>query len=344
MRLSVLLALLSLVLAVSARAQLRDVWPDPATLQDDAPAEVTFPSSSPFVPDDFHRGSHDARDAGPPTTGLAELYMPKNVRPYHSTPAVILLHGAAGMVAERGAIYGPQLAAMGVAVLVIDTYGARRDMATSFIDRVVHITETMFVTDAYAGLIYLSQRPEIDPHHVALAGFSYGGMATVFALYDQMARHLAPPDLRFAGHVDFYGPCIARFDNPHTTGAPLLMLNGADDRITPNGECRHIEDDVRRGGSQVELIEYPGAVHQWDGGLARRMIGRNLSGCAFRVAPDGHVRDAHTLLPMDGWFTRKISLGLCTMTAGPYPIGRDDAVRTQSNRDFSRFLRRIFAE
>jgi dienelactone hydrolase len=345
MRVSVPLLLLALLLATPARAQLRDVWPDPATL-DGAYTEqtVAFASSSPFVPDDFRRGSHDARDAGPPVSTVAMLYMPKAAAPNHGTPAVILLHGAAGMVAERGATYGPQLASMGVAVLVVDTYGSRRDMARGFIGRVIHITETMFVTDAYAGLIYLAQQPQIDARHIVLAGFSYGGMATVFALYEQMAEHLAPPGLRFAGHVDFYGPCIARFDNPRTTGAPLLMLNGAEDRITPIQQCRRIEDDVRRGGSAVNLIQYAGAVHQWDGGMSRRMIGRNLSGCAFRVEADGTTRDAHTMLPMTGWFDRAVSLGLCTAGAGPYPIGADPVVRAESNRDFAQFLRQVFAE
>ena len=343
--LALFLALLvALVLAIPARAQLRDVWPDPATPQGQDPVAVTFPSSSAFVPRDFRPGSTDARDAGPPTTAVAQLYMPRSARPDHTTPAVILLHGAAGMVAERGAVYGPQLAAMGVAVLVVDTYGARRDMAESFIDRVVHITETMFVTDAYAGLIYLAQRPEIDPRHVALAGFSYGGMATVFALYRQMAEHLAPPGLRFAGHVAFYGPCIARFTDSRTTGAPLLMLNGADDQITPAAQCRVIAEDVRRGGSEVRMVEYPGAVHQWDGGMSHRLIGRNLSDCAFTVSPDGTVRDERTRFTMDGWLSRKLSLALCTAFAPRYPIGRDDAVRAQSNQDFSRFLRRVFAE
>jgi len=51
--------------------------------------------------------------------------------------------------------------------LTIDTFGARADLATSFIGRVLHITETMFVADAYAGLHFLASRPEIDPRRVA---------------------------------------------------------------------------------------------------------------------------------------------------------------------------------
>jgi hypothetical protein len=83
-------------------------------------------------------------------------------------------------------------------------------------------------------------------------------------------------------------------------------------------------------------------VHQWDGGMQRRLIGRQLASCRLRVARDGSVRDQNTLLPMTGPFTRKIILALCTASR-PYPIGRDDAVRARSNRDFGAFLNSIFA-
>ena len=78
-----------------------------------------------------------------------------------------------------------------------------------------------------------------------------------------------------------------------------------------------------------------------DGGMPRGFIGRQLAGCRFRVERDGTVRDENTGLPMSGPFTRKIILGLCTENR-PYPIGRDDQVRAQSNRDFGAFLIRVF--
>jgi dienelactone hydrolase len=125
-----------------------------------------------------------------------------------------MLHGSAGMIRDR-ARYGPQLAAMGVAALLVQTYDSRQDLATGFIERVLNITETMFVADGYAALAYLASHPEIDPHKVALAGFSYGGMATEYALHSQMADALALGGLRFVGHVAFYAPCIARFVDSH---------------------------------------------------------------------------------------------------------------------------------
>ena len=197
------------------------------------------------------------------------------------------------------------------------------------------------VTDAYAALRDLARRPEIDPSRVVLAGFSYGGMSTMCALYAQIADRLAPPGLRFAGHVGFYAPCIARFADSRTTGAPLLMLYGEQDELIRSERCAEIAADMRAGGSEVQIIAYPGAVHQWDGGMPRQMIGRNLSGCNLRVERDGTIRDLRTFLPMTGPFLRKIILGLC-VSSNPYPIGRDPAIRARSNRDFGQFLTRVF--
>ena len=324
--------------AGGAPMNLVDPWPDPASVSSIQGEDVAFPSSSPFVPDDIGPSAED----DPPTTAIGRLFLPLGPHGEHEVPAVIMLHGAGGVIGNRELTYGPQLAAMGVAVLVIDSFGARRDRATSFVDRLIEITETMMVADAYAGLRYLASRPEIDPRRVVLTGFSYGAMATVYALYAQIADRLAPPGLRFAGHVAFYGPCIARFAEKRTTGAPLLMLVGADDELIDPERCAEVANDLVAGGSQVETISYPGAVHQWDGAFERRLIGRNLAGCRFRVERDGTVRDRRTGLPMTGPFLRKLILALC-VSSRPYPIGRDDRIRAMSNRDYGRFLSRIFA-
>ncbi len=153
-------------------------------------------------------------------------------------------------------------------------------------------------------------------------------MATEYAMYAQMAEALSPDGLRFVGHVAFYAPCIARFADSRTTGAPLLMLYGADDELMRPDRCEQVANDLRAGGSHVEIISYPGAVHQWDGGMPRGVIGRQLAGCRFLVSRGGTVRDQNTGLPMSGPFLRKIILGLCTGSR-PYPIGRDDAVRAE---------------
>jgi dienelactone hydrolase len=323
---------LLLSLAPAQAMRITDPWPDADTLGAKRTEHVTFESKDAFVPNDY-------RDAPLRAVG-GTLYLPTDASPSHPVPAVVFLHGAAGLVAQRGDLYGPQLAAMGVASLVVDTYGSRRDIATSFIGRALNISETMFVADAYGALRYLGARPDIDAHHVVLAGWSYGGMASMYALYEMMADRFAPPELRFVGHVSFYGPCIASFADHRTTGAPMLILMGANDLLTRADRCAQVADEMRQGGSEVTVIAYPGAVHQWDGALPHRLIGRQLQDCAFRVQRNGVVRDERTFLPMTGPLTRKIILALCVKSE-PYPIGRDDAVRARSNHDFGAFLTRV---
>jgi dienelactone hydrolase len=320
-------------------ARLSGPWPDPASLGDAPGIAVTWPSSSPFAPDDIGHGPRD----DPPTTAIGRLYLPPGAHPPHSVPAVVLLHGSGGVLSTRELTYAPQLARLGVATLVVDSFAARRERGTAFIERILNITETMMLADAYSGLAYLAARPEIDRHRIVLTGFSYGAMAAMYGLYAQIADRLAPDGLRFAGHVAFYGPCIARFADSRTTGAPLLMLIGGADEITDQRRCAEVAGDLRAGGSRVETVVYPGAVHQWDGAFERRPIGRNLAGCALWVERDGTIRDRRTGLAMTGPFSRKIILGLCTLFAGPYPIGRDDGVRAQATADWGRFLAAVFA-
>jgi dienelactone hydrolase len=318
-------------------SRLEEPWPEPGSVQSISGVSVSWPSKSPFVPQDI--GTADA----PPTAAMGRLYLPAGPHPARSVPAVVLLHGSGGVLSTRELTYAPQLAKMGVAALVVDVFGARRDRGTEFIERLLNITETMMVADAYSALGFLARRPEIDPHRVVLVGFSYGAMATILALFAQIADALAPPDLRFAGHVAFYGPCIARFADSRTTAAPLLMLMGGSDEIVDQTRCEEVAGDLRTGGSRVRTVVYKGAVHQWDGGFERRLIGRNLSRCSLCIEEDGTVRDLRTGLAMTGPFRRKMILGLCTLFSGPYPIGRDDGIRALSNADLGRFLAEIFA-
>ncbi|MGE5269082.1 MAG: hypothetical protein ACM3JG_05345 [Thiohalocapsa sp.] len=118
-------------------ARLAEAWPDPASLTDLPGIAVTWPSSSPFAPEDIGRGPRD----DPPTTAQGRLYLPPGPQPPHSVPAVLLVHGSGGILPSRELTYAPQLARMGVAALIVDTFGARRDRGTAFLERVLNITE-----------------------------------------------------------------------------------------------------------------------------------------------------------------------------------------------------------
>lgn len=324
-------------MAHADRINLTD-WPDPDSLSQTSGVRVTYPSHSPFTL--WEVGKSEALD--PPTDARATLFIPDGTSPESPAPAVVLLHGAAGVLGARELTYGAQFAEMGVAALVVDAFGARRDKASGFIDRLLNITETMLIADAYAGLRYLNSLCEVDGSKVALMGFSYGGMSTMLAAFEQTAAALSPDGLRFSAHVSYYGPCLARFDNTRATGAPVLLLAGAQDEIVDPDRCNEIVEDLRAGGAEAAFTVYEGAYHQWDGRFAGpRTIGRNLAPCEFNVNEKGVVRDTFTFLPMSGPFLRKLILGACVGSEG-YLIGRDDAIRARSNAEVGAFLMRAF--
>ena len=330
--------LVTLVTAIPVQAQgrLEDWYWDPAV--EVAGQAVVFPSHSPFTLADVGRGA----GSDPPQDAGGTLFMPPTASPATPVPAVVLLHGSSGVQAARELTYGRELAAMGVAALVVDSFAPRRDRARGFTERLLKITETMVLADAYAALRFLADRPEIDETRVALVGFSYGAMSATYAVYTQVAERLAPDGRRFIGHVAFYGPCIARFDDSRTTGAPLLMLVGAEDELVDQVRCAAVINDLRSGGSEAEMIVYPGAFHQWDGSMTGpRRIGRLLTACDLQVETDGTVRDNRTGLSMTGSFTRRLILAFCVGRDG-YLIGRDDRIRAQSNRDLGRYLASLF--
>lgn len=322
---------------VRASPDLALPWPEQFSGDGAAGQPVTFPSHSPFTFSDV--GGEP--DVDPPTKAQATLFLPAGASRDAPVPAVILLHGASGVTGAREHTYARQFARRGVAALVVDVFGARRERATGFVNRLLEITEAMFLADAYAALGFLAARPEIDPRRIALIGFSYGGMAATYAVYAQVAERYAPSGPRFAAHVAFYAPCIVEFEDHRTTGAPLLMLYGARDAIIDPRRCAGVAAQIEEGGSEVEVVVYEDAVHQWDGQFgAEREIGRSLAPCSFVVERDGTVLDRNLLwLPMANGFLRKVMLALCADGKG-YLIGRNDEVRARSNRDMGEFLER----
>lgn len=329
----------SLLLALPGAAEpaiFADPWP---VVGEAAELSVEIPSHSPFAPDDIGAGM-------PETAALVRYFPPVGADASRPAPAVVLLHGAAGVVEAREPTYARQLAAMGIGAAVVDVFRARRHIARGFTERIVEITETMALADAFATLAWLADRPEIDGSRVAIWGFSYGAMASILAanasVADRFAAAYSLGPARFAGHIAFYGPCIASFEDPVTTRAPVLMAWGSADELIDARRCATLAAELEQGGSSVRIEVYEGAYHQWDGSRnGPRRIGRLLDDCAFRVGRDLTIRDGSLGIPMAGPWTRRVMLGLCVGRDG-YLIGRDDAVRAKSDRAVAEFLAKVF--
>jgi dienelactone hydrolase len=295
--------------------------------------KVTFPTLNPFLFRELRGGNARCRRID----GAGELYMPEGPATVRR-PAVVVLEGLGGLKESRERHYGRFLAEQGFVTLVVDTFGARnRDWLLDNM-RAMTVTEAMFAADGYAALRYLQQHPAVDPARVYSFGFSYGAMISTLLAYKQIRDVLAEGDETFAGHVAYYGCSIPRFEDPTTTGKPVLMILGEKDRNVSIKRTHRIAQDLRRGGSHVDLQVLPRIYHQWDGAdIKRRFVLFNLRHCAVQVDRNFDVRDEVSGTRMRGSLSRALILLWRASPAGYHILRNEEAIK-ESNAQLLSFL------
>ena len=203
------------------------------------------------------------------------LFMPETAGP---SPAVLVLHTAAGFVERADEDYARALAREGFVAF------APNYIHASFASRP---WSPPITTDTVALVDYLRQRPEAKGMPVGTVGFSLGARGLLLA-----ARR---PDVKAV--VVYYGAFDVRKDKglkiapdvPLPTSvagqvsAAVLLLHGdADDEI-PVRSARDMKAALAAAGKTVELVEYRGAYHRFDRGPGDRMRGeRSREGYTYR--------------------------------------------------------------
>jgi dienelactone hydrolase len=186
------------------------------------------------------------------------LRQPKSAAP---SPAVVLLHSCNGNWKRIDERWGKLIASWGYVTLAVDSLGPRGLTNCS------NTTPDDLARDAYRALNFLVGDPSVDPAHVAVLGFAYGGGVALMSV-ERGAMEQASPN-KFRAAVAFYPPC-SRFKGTMTV--PTLILIGELDDWTPADECRKMADGrdgwgisrQGRDGAPVKLIVYPGAYHAFD--------------------------------------------------------------------------------
>ncbi|MFK8021795.1 MAG: dienelactone hydrolase family protein [Pseudomonadales bacterium] len=325
-------------------------FPDQAipqtTLSADSSGEVRFASATPFDFDVLIAGMQYAL----PTTGLGHLFLPANASVSSPAPAVVLVHGSGGISPGREMEHGAMLAENGYAAFVIDYYTPRG--ATPDVDymlRVLSVTEFDAVTDSYNALKILRTHPLIDSENIAVAGFSYGGMAARIAMDDRIRAALLSDEDGFAAHIDFYGPCFQQLNSPKLTSGPLLTLRGTEDASNELSACEKREQEILTAGNTVETHVFEGAGHAWDNHSERSMRPDSpyLSGCTMSYDEKGHsaIGDRSVVnMPVETSRDKRIANRV--LSSGPardclgygYVVGRDDKTRAKADAIMLRFL------
>ncbi|MBS0241907.1 MAG: dienelactone hydrolase family protein [Proteobacteria bacterium] len=203
-----------------------------------------------------------------------------------AVPAVVALHGCGGLFSRKGSLtqreadWAARLSAEGYAVLFPDSFnprGYRQVCTLKGGERPIHPRAR--ADDVRAAIAWLSQQPGIDKTRIAIMGWSNGG-STVLETVDR--KLWAAGSLLPKAAIAFYPGCRPASERPdYAPAIPLTILIGDSDNWTPPAPCR-----VLAQRNLARLIEYPGAVHDFDHPNAPR---RTRTGVGLSADGTGRV-------------------------------------------------------
>jgi dienelactone hydrolase len=199
---------------------------------------------------------------GLPARIAGELRLPAGAA---RVPAVVLLHGSAGIGANVDRWAG-ELNQIGAGAFLVDSFTGRGIVQT--VTDQSQLGNLAMVVDAYRSLALLSLHASIDSSRIVVMGFSKGGFAALYASLKRFQRMYGSPDIEFAAYVPFYPACNTTYlQDEDVTPQPIRIFHGNADNYVPIEPCRKYVQRLRRAGKDVQLHEYTGAHHAFDNPL-----------------------------------------------------------------------------
>jgi dienelactone hydrolase len=197
-------------------------------------------------------------------------------------PVVVLAHGSGGRGPgqDRQDQWAEYLRELGYATFIIDYFGPRGVRWNSDF-------QPTPLTDAVDALRLLQTHPRIDTQRMAIIGFSRGAQLA----YEAANRgKLAADEPRYAAHVALYPSCSALGVGAAGLSAPVLVLIGERDELSPVAQCEALAERAREKGAKFTLKVYPGAYHAWDGRLSENIYHRAIRR-SYRIEANAAVTE-----------------------------------------------------
>jgi len=216
------------------------------------------------------------------------LYRPAGDGPF---PAVVALHGCAGLAGRSGPVagryrdWGERLATAGFVVLFPDSFGSRGlPSQCSVRERSVR-TARERVADAIAARRWLQGQKWVVANRVSLLGWQNGGGAALWTVRRRTRTGAEDgPDFRSA--VVLYPGCRTLRATEWSARVPTLVLVGAADDWGPASACQQMVASARGRSAQTQIVVYPGAYAEFD--HPNKPVSQ-VSGLAFSADGSGHA-------------------------------------------------------
>jgi dienelactone hydrolase len=193
------------------------------------------------------------------------IYRPEGAGPF---PFVVLLHGCGGLYHEAMwktwvTPWAELFRAHGIGTAVVDSFTPRG--VEQVCTRNVAAWAVRRADDAYSVRGWLAEQPYVDATRIAVMGMSNGGR-TVLAALRTTLKHPHP----FVTGVALYPGC--QTDVGGTCYAPLLVLIGGADTLTPARFCEELKRAQPESAPALELVIFPRGPHTFDMRLPDRTV------------------------------------------------------------------------
>jgi dienelactone hydrolase len=211
-------------------------------------------------------------------------------------PAVVLLHSSSGIAAYVND-WIPVLSSLGVATFLVDSFTGRG--LTNVGNDQAQLGRLVQVFDSYRALELLAKHPRIDAGRIASMGFSRGGQGVLYAMMKRFQKMHGSGGPVFATSIPFYPECDTAFvDDENVTDAPIRIFHGIADDYVSLPRCRSYVERLRKAGKNVELTEYEGAQHVFDGVQFKAPLklpdAQTTRNCRLEEIADGIVVNSQT--------------------------------------------------
>lgn len=199
----------------------------------------------------------------------AYYFRPSGPGPF---PAVVALHGCAGLTDSDGALkareldWGRRLASAGYLVVYPDSFGARGITESCTRGELKDFPRVTRPQDARGALAWLRARADVRGDRVALMGWSNGGSSLLWTIGE---------DSGFRTAIAFYPGCLStKNDAAWTNRIPLQILMGELDDWTIPAFCQ----ELATRSASIQITLYPDSYHDFDSPNLPITVRHGLSG------------------------------------------------------------------
>jgi carboxymethylenebutenolidase len=173
-------------------------------------------------------------------------------------PAVVLLHGAEAHQGDGDRVFEPMcetLAKRGYYAEAIEYYsqtGAVGIREPGMMKKDFPI----WMGEIVDGLSAMAKNPDVEPHRIAMMGFSLGA-------YLSLGIGATFPD-QVSAIVEYYGGLAPVFQPQASVMPPTLILHGDKDSIVPIRNATDLDELLTKANRPHEMHIYPGAEHAFN--------------------------------------------------------------------------------